>query len=342
MFPTRSDFSQAWDTAPALNASARVALTNEFHLGGIDIMIPLTVSGINGTAAAVGAGLLDCVRNVRLTVADGSTPRNVIDASGCGLIERAASITGKLDYNTNAARNTAAGNLPGNGAYIVTIPLSMLCNLYPPFNLATILPLPKYSAKPELVVSLAPATDMTTAQGVTIALTSTPVLVLHRYRVPNGIPFPTFPFEISEKLATFSVTGQQIVELDTPGVYTDLTLRNFLANGTRSTILSGGEARLQRLGVNLHRWTEATLALETARNMAVTPFTGVLLKNFIGAPQDGVDSLDGALDANILIGTGARVQLIQQIGVASYQKIVSCRIFSDVSALRRYTAVSLV
>jgi hypothetical protein len=340
MFPTRPDFSQQWDTAPQLGGTSKLYITNEFHLGGLDIILPITVAGAN-SSAAVGAGLLEIIKNVRLVVADGSTPRNVFDMSGAGAIERHATLTGFLDRNTGLARNSGA-NIPADGAYIVTVPLSCLINLYPPFNLATLLPLPRYTAKPELVVNFSSRAEMTSDAGVTISFTSTPLVVLNRYRVPNNTPFTSYAFEVGEKLYNHPVTGQDTAELDPLGVYLDLLIRNFAANGTRQDILAGGEARLQRLGVNLARWTEEALRLETQRRLTFTPFTGVLLKNFLGSPQDGFDSLDSALDSGVMAGTGARINLIQNIGVASYQKIIATRVFGNIDALKRYKAADLL
>ena len=342
-FPTRTDFSAAWDVAPALGGQSKILLTNEFHLHSLAVIVPVTVGSEDGNSVAVGAGLLEIVKRIRLTVAEGSSNRNVFDVTGSGLIEQNAILTGKLDYNTAAARNSAAGKIAGNATYYIAYPLTFaeprLCD---PSNLATLLPCPSYSAKPELSVQFATKAEITGDATPTITL-GAPFIRITRCKVPTGLKFATVNFDVIERQTTFTSTGQQDIELEVPGLYTSILLRNFGSDGSRGAILAGGEARLQRLGVNIHRWTEPALALATQRDLTFTPFDGALMLDFLGNVDAGALTVDSGLDANILQQTGARIQLIQQIGVASStQTRVMRRLLGDVSSLRRYPVSSVL
>jgi hypothetical protein len=341
MFPTRKDFNQSWSSAPTLGGTTSMFLTNEFHIFGINIIIPLTVSGSGGTA--VKAGLLEILQLVRVIVPDAGNTRDIVNASGSGLIERAAVLTGRLDAWTNAARNTS-GALPAAGSYVVSIPIDFRQNLTPPANLCTIIPAPTYSSKVEVQCQFATVAQMTTGGTHSVALNGTPTIEIMRVRVPNSVQnFGVYKADIIERQYAYTATGQNIIELDVPGSYTDLTIRNFrTADNVRMDILDGGDAQLKRLGNVIERWNENTLGLATRRPLNFTAFDGLFLRNFVGEPQEGIDRLDSILDGNIGVASGARVQLLQNIGVLSYQKIIGARIFGNLAALRSYSPADVV
>jgi hypothetical protein len=338
IFPYRQDLTRDWQGSVKLGALATLYLNQEFHLAGLSLIVPLTVSGIEETATAVGNGLLDAVARVTLQVNDGASQRSVVNVSGIGAILEQAYLSGRLDANTAAARNTSAGKLPGNGKYYVTYPLNFrMPQLCEPYNLCTILALPSFSAKPQLQVTFNAQSSMVES-GATITL-GDPFVVLDRVRVATGERFRTFRFDVQEVSKTFSAERQDTWEIPVPGAYTSILSRSFDSDGAPGGILTAtGFGQFQRIGVTVKRWTEIAEVVKTSQRCTnFTPFDGVLLHDFVGEVDLGSTTLDSVLDANILIGSGARVQLLQDIATAnSSQVLIMRRVIDNITPLRWY------
>lgn len=331
LFEKRKDFSTQFSPTPALGASAQISLTREFHIESLCLSVPVTISG-SDASAAIGNGLLDIVKRVTLSVQDGQQNRNVFDLTGAGAIQYAATLTGNLDSGTNAARNTAGGKLPADATYIIRVPLLATLPIYnEPLFSRFLLPAPRYQSNPTLTVLFASKAQVTSDTDVTVTL-GAPTLEVNR-RVVNINAWTVFDFDVVETSQSFTASGQQIVEIPTPGSYTSLTLLNNPADPAHADILGGGEARIQRLGVTVQRFNEALLAAETDSKVAFVPFPGCRQLDFVSDGKGQQASLDSVLDANALANTGARIQLIQAIAGSCVQNIIAHRILGDITAL---------
>ena len=335
LFQKRKDFSTQFSPTPALGALSQVQITREFHIESLVLNVPVTVArGVGATAIAIGQGLLEIVQRITLAVQDGQQNRNVFDLTGSGAIEFAANITGRLDAQTNAARNVA-GVLPADGTYVIRVPLiAALPCLTEPLYSRLLLPAPRYQSNPTLSILFASAAQVTSDNATTITL-GAPVLEVNR-RVVNLNGWTVWDFDCIETQTAFTAQGQQIIEIPTPGSYTSLTLRNNVISPARADILGGGEARLQRLGVTVQRWTEAILAAETDSRVTFDPFDGSRTLDFLADGGQAIASLDSILDANALSNTGARIQLIQSIAGACTENIIAHRLLGDISKLQTH------
>lgn len=334
IFQKRKDFSQQFSPAPALGGLTQIAISREFHIESLVLIVPVTFAGSagSGTSTAIGNGLLDIVKRLTLTIQDGSQNRNVFDVTGAGAIQDAATLANSLDSGTNAARNMG-NNVAADGTYLIRIPLCA-CNpsFADPLFSRFLLPAPRYQANPVLNVTLASTAQITSDATATLTL-GAPVLEINR-RFVNVQGFVPFDFDVIETRNTFAGGGQQIVEIPTPGSYSSLMILNDPDAPAHADLLGGGEARIQMLGQTIQRWTEPTLLSETDSRTTFTPFRGLRMLDFVGDGKGQVASLDGALNTNALQLTGARMQVIQAIAGPCAQNFLARRIFGDIRDLR--------
>ena len=334
IFQKRKDFSQQFIPAPALGGLTQIAISREFHIESLVLIVPVTFAGSagSGTSTAIGNGLLDIVKRLTLTIQDGSQNRNVFDVTGAGAIQDAATLANSLDSGTNAARNMG-NNVAADGTYLIRIPLCA-CNpsFADPLFSRFLLPAPRYQANPVLNVTLASKAQITSDATATLTL-GAPVLEINR-RFVNVSGFVPFDFDVIETRNTFAGGGQQIVEIPTPGSYSSLMILNDPDAPAHADLLGGGEARIQMLGQTIQRWIEPTLLSETDSRTTFTPFPGLRMLDFVGDGKGQVASLEGALNTNALQVTGARMLVIQAIAGASAQNFLARRIFGDIRDLR--------
>ena len=179
-----------------------------------------------------------------------------------------------------------------------------------------------------------------------------PYLVVNK-RDTGNIMFPTWDTEFIENSVTYSSTGSnQLYELQVPGSYTHIGLQG-VNNSNAGVDLSGGSFTLQYLSNTLRQFTASDIQVEEQYSQGNDGFfpnsvttTGTPLTNLNYFPgyscldfiHDGfgmeTGELGSVLNANQLAGSGARIQLLQNICTAGTYYYTWQRIFGDLTPLK--------
>lgn len=337
LFQKRTDYSPT-QSGLALGQTITFPITREFHVEAITLVVTATPSAAQATANA--DALQNIVQKIQLSVSDGARTRNVVDVSGAGLLEYNWNV-GSLDLDTR----TNFGTNPSSGAK--TLRYKIYCShpqVEDPVGSTMLLPFPRYNSNPTLSVTFSTQAQMDTNATPTFAVSAlTAYIIVHRRQV-NRANWPTVDWELTENAVGYATTGNsQLYELQIPGSYTGILLRDYAGLSTRSSIeTSGGENKLQLLGTVLRRFKVADVLAENQESANLSPSTwnnpsALAYLDFISdkTGETGAD-LGSVLDANILAASGARLQLLQDItGGTNYQrKYVTHRIFGNLSALK--------
>lgn len=338
LFQKRQDFSTT-KTGIALGDTITFEITREFHVESIDLVVVVTPSAAMATANA--DNLQNIVKRVQLSISDGARTRNVIDVTGAGLMEYALQTIGGLDRNTAAN----VGTNPSSGAKTLVYPI--MCahpQLDDPVGSTFLLPFPRYNSNPVLSVTFATQGQMDTNATPTFAVSALTCYLIIRRRQVNRANWPTLDWELAEVSASYPNTGNsQLYELQIPGSYTGILLRDYQGLSTRASIeTSGGENKLQLLGTVLRRFKVADLQYENDRSVRLYPATwnNIAASYYLDFLSDktGESSPDlgSVLDANILAASGARLQLLQDItGGTNYSRsYLTHRVFGNLTALK--------
>jgi hypothetical protein len=292
-------------------------------------------------------GPLGHFRRIVLNGPDGARNRNVIDASGCGLIELSKHLTGFIDVGRTGAGQGTAGQVNSNRVagtysptfaattdYTLCIPMHFaLPNLDDPVSSAFLLPVDRYNANPQLQISMGATTDVFSA-GTFSNQTARLSLLINR-RIVNRLNWPIVDGEIGELRIDYTATGaNQRFDIPITGYYTSLLLRQYRTNAIRGPLDSATLAdyddadnnnawTLELSGNNIRRFRLADLERENDLSEASGSgqgdiLAGSYLMDFI---QDRVGSdsgdagiaLGSCLNANIPLNSGSRLSLIQNI-----------------------------
>jgi len=338
IFPKRQDFTST-QTGLALGQTIRFELTREFHIEAVFLYVVATPSAAMATANA--DNLQAIVNRVQVQVSDGAQNRNVVDCSGPALLELALQWQGGLDRNTAAN----VGTNPSSGAKTLIYPIWFAHpQLADPVGSVLLLPAPRFNSNPVVSVTFATQAQMDTNATPTFAVSAlTAKLIIIRRQV-NRPKFPIFNTELAELSVTYATTGNaQLYELQIPGSYTGILLRDFTSLTARATIqTAGGENRLQLLGTVIRRFDTNDLTAENDLSLRLYPATwnqisGSFYMDFLSDKVGEVSGdLGSVLDANILQASGSRLQLLQDItgGTNVVRKYVTHRIFGNLKDLK--------
>lgn len=337
LFQKRTDYS-ATQTGLALGQTITFPITREFHVEKITLVVSVTPTAAQATANADGLNAI--VNKMQLSVSDGARTRNVVDVSGPGLLEYNWNVAGlDRDTRTNFQTNPAAG------AKILRYEIH--CShpqVEDPVGSTMLLPFPRYNSNPVLSVTFATQAQMDTNVAPTFAVGAlTAKIIVHRRQV-NRANWPTVDWELTENSVGYATTGNsQLYELQIPGSYTGILLRDYQGLATRGFLeTTGGENKLQLLGTVIRRFNCADVLAENDVSAALSPATwtnptACAYLDFVSdkSGETGAD-LGSVLDANILAASGARLQLLQDItgGTNYMRKYVTHRVFGNLSALK--------
>lgn len=335
IFPKRQDFLTP-QTGLALGQTLQFDFTTDFHIAEIFIIVTAVGSGNIKTSSA--DGLLGLLKKATLQVSDGSQNRNPVDASGVGLLEYAMQTVGTLDRGTLAAKGVTAIN--GNTYRIVYPIMFQMPQLSDPVASVFLLPAPRFNSKPVLTLQLATQADLDTDVAPTAAFSSIRVDILVNRRQVGILKWPTYNTELQEIEVAYPATGADLLyEMQALGSYTMLGFRCYTSATARGDV-SGGEFRLQLLGTALRRFRLADIQDENDRSLfnPSVGFSGSYWLDFLTDQAGGgqVGELGSVLDANITAGSGARLQLIQNItgGAAVKIRYMTHRVFGDIKNLK--------
>jgi hypothetical protein len=363
LFPVRQQTLQQFTGNAVLGGTITFALTRDFFLDSLFINIPITVGGTFGTAATWSTmGLVDLVQRVQLQISDGSSNRNQTDASGGALVRRAATILSGLNIGTLTSLGATLNKLEGNGTgdsagnYLIRIPLLFRQpQLSDPISSALLLPMPRYNVNPNLVITFGAKANMilSGATGATIAIGNSsyaaPWLTIFKRQV-DTVTFPTLDTEFRELSTTYSSTGpNQLQEIDPVGSYTNIDYFMTNSSGVGADLSGGNLWQLQILSQVLRQFILADLAAQQnfsqgndlfIQNAAATVNTSFYTDYFPGYfhqtfLHDGfgaeVGELGSVLNANVLAGSGTRIQILQNLTSTGTINYALERIFGDLS-----------
>lgn len=337
LFPKRQDFTPT-QSGLALGSTIRFEMTREFHIEAVYLVVQPTVSVVAATANA--DALQHIVNRIQVNISDGNQNRNVVDISGAAALELACQWQGGLDRLTASfiGNNTT-------GAKTLIYPIFFTHpQLSDPVGSVLLLPAPRFNTNPVVTVLFSTQSQMDTNATPTFAVSAmTAYLVIIRRQV-NRPKFPIFNTELSELEVAYATTGNaQLYELQIPGSYTGIMLRDYTSSAARGSIqTAGGENRLQLLGTVLRRFRVEDVVTENDYSVRLYPatwnnFAGSYYLDFLSDKNGEVaGDLGSVLDANILQASGSRIQLLQDItgGATVKRKFVTHRVFGNLKDLK--------
>jgi hypothetical protein len=358
LFPLRQTTVSQYTGTAALGSQITFGITRDFFLDSLILNVPITVGGTFGTAASWSTmGLADIVQRIQLQISDGSRNANQTDATGGGLVRRAATILSGLDVGTLAGLGAtlnkleATGTGDSAGTYNIRIPLLFKHpQISDPIGSALLLPLPRYNTNPNLVVTFGQKANaiLSGASGATITIGSPYLTVLKRQ--VDTISFPTLDTEVREISTAYPSTGpNQLQNLDVPGSYTAIDFFCTNSSGVGADISGGNTWNLQILGQVLRQFVLADLKTVQSYSQgndsyisnagAATPgsfYTDFLPGYFhMSFLHDGfgmeVGELGSLLNANVLAGSGTLVQILQNLTSTGNVSYLQERIFGDLT-----------
>lgn len=338
LFQKRQDYS-ATQSGLVLGQTITFPITREFHVESIELFVNFTPSAAMATPNA--DYIQNLVQRVQLTISDGARTRNVVDVTGTGLLEYAMQVGSGLDRNTQAN----IGTNPNAGAKLLVYPIYCAHpQLDDPVGSTFLLPFPRYNTNPTLTVQFSTQGQMDVNATPTFALSALSAYIVVKRRQVNRANWPTLDWELAEVSAAYPNTGNsQLYELQIPGSYTGIMMRDYQGLGTRGFIeTTGGQNSLQLLGTVIRRFQMSQIQAENDRTLDLYPatwnnITGTGYLDFI-SDKTGESSPDlgSVLDANILAASGARLQLLQDItGGTNYsRRYLTHRVFGNLTALK--------
>jgi hypothetical protein len=292
-------------------------------------------------------GPLGHFRRILLNGPDGARNRNVIDASGVGLIELSKHWTGYMDFGPTGTGQGSAGQVNSNRVagtysptfaattdYTVVVPMHFcLPNLDDPVSSAFLLPVDRYNANPQLQVQFGATTDVFSA-GTFTNQAARLSLMINR-RIVNRLNWPIVDGELGELRYDVAATGSgQRFDLPITGYYTGIILRQYRTNAIRGPLdvatlntycaadnnnawtleLSGNNIRRFRLA-DLERENDLSEAAGGGQGevLAGSYFMDFLSDRTGGDAGDAGIALGSCLNANIPLNSGSRLSFIQNI-----------------------------
>lgn len=353
LFPLRQNYVNNFSGTAALAGTQTIEITRDFFLDSLMLFVPITTTLT--VADLTAGGLLNVVKRLQLQVADGQSNRLTVDVSGYGALRYAGQVLNGLDAQTLGATTPllkTGSNLTAR-TFLLCYPLTFKHpQISDPIGSAFMLPLPRYNANPVLTVQYGALSDISSNSADTVTIGS-PYVITNKRQVDN-IQFPTWQIELIENLQSYASTGaNQMFELQVPGSYSFFQIFGQNSSGVATDLSGGVPYVLQYLGNTLRQFTFASVAAQnnysqgndgnftSAIGSIGTYFPGVCSLDFL---HDGfgmeVGELGSVLNANLLAGSGSRVQLLSNVASSGTASYLWHRIFGDLTPLKLSTQVS--
>lgn len=334
----------------AVGLSIRQPLDRTFPIESIFLRLNFTLAT---AAQSTAQGFANIIKRANLTVTDGVRPRSVVDATGADLLEWTVQTMGNLDRLTLAALASAAVS----GTFTMTIPI--FCahpQIEDPMGSMFLLPVTRYPNDPVLSLDFYTAATDISATG-TVQVNHADLVINRRQVTVEKFPYVDWDFLATEQI--FAAAQSDVrVELPTPGSYTGMLVRGWSTSGTLAAEVRGDFAagtanqgldpwRIESLGVvyRRFRWSEIQAENDLSRIItSLTPtFAGTVnvwptasyyldfLTDKMGATANELGSV---LDANIPTNSGAKLYLMGNCAAASKARVLTHRVYGDLSALK--------
>jgi hypothetical protein len=366
LFQKKQDFILPTQiTQGAFGGTARFDISREYP---IESLLLCVTERVTHTTASdpLADGIMNIIRKVQVTCADGARTRNVVDCSGPGLVELAKHWIGFLDRDTQARCATPSTGAPQAIAtatdYNFIVPI-FFCppNIDDPLASALLLPADRFNSNIQMTVQFGAASDLYATVGDVTQTAAYPkcALIVNR-RIVNRTKWPILDHEIFEQRKDFAATGDNYeLEIPNTGGYTGLLCR--CKRASAAALNRRGDVSVATLGDhvadNVANW-ELKVAGNTLRRFRVADLErendyscahgvaagdvlpGSYFMDFIGdrvgaSGGDPAVVLGSLLNANIPLNSGVRIVLRQSIGVALAQiDYVFHRIYGNLSAFK--------
>jgi len=368
-FSNRTEVLKPW-TVCNFGDQISVDIPREFHLENLYIRFEITAGGTPPVLTANKEGWRAICDEIRLDVLSGATQRSPIRTTSSGAIEWWRANGGALDRQTLYQIDTSLTTswTAGDINYL-TIPISTVPPaLDDPAASLFLLPLPRFSANPQLRFNITAGANIITVP----ANATLRYKVLMQRRFVNVDTFPTFETEQNFLDIAYAAAGDaQSLEIPLPGTYLgflgqtyDVTdfrtpVSTYKAKGYTQATGAGNtgglawsqveklvelkflnnvirRASLDDLQV-INDYSQEKFPAATQPNTGSTSsnawFMDFLSDKFGSTAQD----FGSTLDVNPLVGQGARANLYLSptLPGGSKLRLHYVRVFGDTSPLRR-------
>jgi hypothetical protein len=307
------------------------------------LIVDFTVGTALTTCTVDGA--LNVARNINLSINDGKRPRSVVNASGAFLLEYAGKVG--LNHpveNREMYRAHAAGTWAASGVYRVVYRIPFVHPLITePLRTRCLLDVHNHVANPVLTVDFSSMAQMASA-GTFTAMTAEVVVIgrdipasLNDQILKDG---GFMQYDILETLYTIplSTSGTQRFQIQTPGWYSGLLLRQYKGGATvtrapiDNTTTAGSETkwqltqgsfqRMEFRGKHIRALNDLSGVMNAASQTSSPEAAGALASNtnyqnpssiFLDFLTDGMDAaaeLGSLLDCNAPSNSVNRTELV--------------------------------
>lgn len=330
LFPPQVDVLPS-QTA-TLGNTYRFPIPRNFAMEGFMLVASVTTSAAVATIAPEGVFAL--FKRLRLTVNDGGSSRDVLNADGLSVVQRHLQYGGNLDTNTLAAYSSAFG---GTTSYTIRIP-----HFIPPLSVedparsAFLLNLPRFNADPVLEIQLGAQADIDTHATPTLAFSAITLSVVTFKRFVRTDAWTFIDTDFITAPTPFTTNApQQKYNLPVPGYHFAIGARPYSsATALGDFTQTGGFVTISALNSFDRRWTPAELQAMnyyslgsdvstttngTQRGIASTVRWWDYLTDLTGA---GAVTLDGLLDSNPYASIGTGPQVVWDLNGGSGKQIV--------------------
>lgn len=326
-------------TGLALGANPTWEVPRDFPIEAIFLHVTLTPTAAAATLRADGH--FNVVKRVQFTGNDGAQNRNIINATGPGLIEYGKNVQGAMDRNTLADIGTN-----GTAAVRFMVPVWFaLPNVVDPVRSMLLLPAGVFTTNPILSVQLGTQADVDSNAAPTFAVAAGITIqpVVYRRQVDiKGQPY--FNAEINEVSIPCAANGSQLIyNLPTPGAITGLLYRGFTAAATRGDVAGGGTFNLEMAGTTVRPFTLIEqqvlndLSVNHCQGVAATNFSGQWFLDFLSdCPGHDTGDFGSSLDTNRISQAGVTPILKYDVtgaGAGVAFNLLYHRVFGDIRPL---------
>jgi hypothetical protein len=334
-------------TGFALGSTCRFQIPRDFPMEGFMLRVQPTVSGAAATIAPDGVFAL--IKSIRLTVNDGGSSRNVINASGMSVIQRHTSYNANVDTATLLAFANAYSTTTAKD---ITIPFTFAPpSLEDPVRSHFLLNLPRFNSDPVLEIQFGTQVDVDTHATPTFAISALSVTLttLKRFvKVPNWTYLDTEFFDSDQAYPTNA--ANQIYNIPVPGFHFALGARPYSsATALGDFTQTGGFVTIQALNTferrvepaNLLKLDQFSIGSDVTaagvngaqRTLASSVYWWDYLSD---QPGSGALTLDGVLDTNPFVNVGTGPQVIWDLNGGTGKHIVYShdRFFGDINPFR--------
>jgi len=314
---------------------------------GFAIRVQPTLSAAAATIAPEGVFAL--IKNIRLTVNDGGSSRNVINADSMSMAQRWLQYNGNLDTATLLA---FAGAFGSTGAKDITIPFTFAPNcVEDPVRSHFLLNLPRFNSDPVLEIQFGTQAEVDTHATPTFAISAMTVdlVTLKRFvKVPYWQYLDTEFFTSSQDYPNNS--ANQIYDIPVPGYHMSIGARPYSsATALGDFTQSGGFVTIQALNtferriqpgnlLKMNQYSEGSDVTAGGANgaqrvLAASLYWWDYLTDLGGS---NAMTLDGVLDTNPFVNVGTGPQVVWDLNGGSGKKIVFThdRFFGDINPYR--------